>query len=452
MDRHRTDILARMPGAIAPRVERIQPVLDWFVAVATVTALAGYGAVYALDLAWPPIRSDGFSYHVYLPATFIHHDPTLERMAADCCGGTFPPWTTMYRWPTTGRWVNQHPIGEAMLLIPFFLVADALTWWSNLSRDGSSLYYQVAAGLGGVVYFGAGLVFLRRILARRFAPDIALATLVSIVWGTNLYHYATYDSIFSHAFSFFLCAALIDLVPVWLESGSYGRAALLGLVSGLTVLVRHTNALLLLFPVLYGLSSVDAARRRIVLLWSRRGEVFTLAFVFVLLLLPQLAIYRHATEEWMFSPYQANGSFNFRSPNLYGVLLSPQKGLFFWSPILLFSIAGLPLMRRCVPDFLIPTLIVLPAVTYVMASWSDWQLGGSYGHRGFTDLLPLFAIAMASFYAKARETRFWPVIVIVAGLLVALSIAQMIQYWLRIIPIANTTWPYYRSVFLTFTR
>ena len=33
---------------------------------------------------------------------------------------------------------------------------------------------------------------------------------------------------------------------------------------------------------------------------------------------------------------------------------------------------------------------------------------------------------------------------------VLLSIAQMIQYWMRVLPIADTTWNQYVSVFLRF--
>jgi hypothetical protein len=33
---------------------------------------------------------------------------------------------------------------------------------------------------------------------------------------------------------------------------------------------------------------------------------------------------------------------------------------------------------------------------------------------------------------------------------VLLSVAQMIQYWLGILPIANTTWAEYRELFLRF--
>ena len=38
----------------------------------------------------------------------------------------------------------------------------------------------------------------------------------------------------------------------------------------------------------------------------------------------------------------------------------------------------------------------------------------------------------------------------VATTLVALSVAQMVQYWTGKIPIANTTWQEYRDAFLRF--
>ena len=35
-------------------------------------------------------------------------------------------------------------------------------------------------------------------------------------------------------------------------------------------------------------------------------------------------------------------------------------------------------------------------------------------------------------------------------LAVSLSVAQMIQYWIGVLPIANTTWEQYRELFLRF--
>ena len=57
---------------------------------------------------------------------------------------------------------------------------------------------------------------LRRLLRPALQPDrVADATLVALLFGTNLYHYATYDSTCSHAFSFALFAALLELTERW---------------------------------------------------------------------------------------------------------------------------------------------------------------------------------------------------------------------------------------------
>ena len=79
--------------------------------MATATlCVAGYVFVYATGRANPPVRSDGFSYYVYLPSWFIYGDSTLAAVARDCCGGEFDPVTAIIRWPDTRQWVNAHPI------------------------------------------------------------------------------------------------------------------------------------------------------------------------------------------------------------------------------------------------------------------------------------------------------------------------------------------------------
>ena len=181
------------------------------VLAAALLCVAAYVFIYATGRANPPIRSDGYSYYVYLPAWFIYHDPSLASVARDCCGGEFPAFTAIIRWPGTRRWVNAHPIGVAVMQVPFFLAAHGLTKWSNLSADGFTLYYQHAAGIAGGFWAIAGLVLLRRLLLRRFSDRVTAATLAALVCGTGLLHYATYDSSYSHTYSFFLLAALLNV-------------------------------------------------------------------------------------------------------------------------------------------------------------------------------------------------------------------------------------------------
>src|SRR5206468_11539646 len=104
---------------------RITTFSTWTLRAAAALCLAGYVFVYAGGRAGNPIRSDGFSYYVYLPSWFLFHDTTLSAVARDCCGGVFPAYTAIIRWPGTRRWVNAHPIGDEITQAPLFAVAHA---------------------------------------------------------------------------------------------------------------------------------------------------------------------------------------------------------------------------------------------------------------------------------------------------------------------------------------
>ena len=53
------------------------------VALAAAACLAGYVYAYTSGRAGAPIRSDAFSYYVYLPAWALHHDVSLQAVADD---------------------------------------------------------------------------------------------------------------------------------------------------------------------------------------------------------------------------------------------------------------------------------------------------------------------------------------------------------------------------------
>jgi hypothetical protein len=418
---------------------------------AAVLSIAGYAFVYGTGRASQPIRSDGFSYYVYLPSWFIFHDPSLSATARDCCGGEFPKFTAIVRWPGTRRWVNAHPVGVAVMQAPMFLGGHALTRWTNLSPDGFTLYYQHASGLSGTLWIVAGLWVLRGLLRRHFSDGITAVTLATLLLGTNLYHYATFDSSYSHPYSFFLFAALLDLTERWWQRPSTRLSVLVGLVAGLIVLVRHTNVLFLLVFPLYGVAGWPSVRARLVTASAHVPRLATAAAVAALVVAPQLAIYYGATGQILVSSYGDLG-FNWGSPQVAGVLFSVQKGLFFWSPLLVAACAGLLLLLRSsngARAFVIPGLLFLALDTYVIASWWDWQFGGSYGHRGFVDALPLFALGLAAFYtwAAARPIRR-AVTTLAVACAVSLSVFQMMQYWNGVLPFSDLTWDQYRGIFL----
>jgi hypothetical protein len=218
------------------------------------------------------------------------------------------------------------------------------------------------------------------------------------------------------------------------------------------VLTRHTNAVFLALVPLYGIASWRDLPERGAELWRRRSAIVLMMIVAVVCVLPQLAIYRVSTGSWLVNAYAPLGvGFNFQSPHLWGVLFSTEKGLFFWSPVLLLAIWGVVAARSTIRprELVIPAVFILTVNTYLIASWSDWQFGGSYGHRAFTDGFAIVAPLMAASFAWfAERPRLGVGVTVAASAAVMLSVFQMIQYWGGLVPFSGTTWAQYRSIFL----
>ena len=135
------------------------------VLLAGVLGLISLMFIYGRRLNYPPIRSDGMGYYLYLPAALIDHDLTLQTTIARSFGGTSPEWAGVNRIRETNRLLIKYPPGEAIMLAPFFLLAHGVTIASGVAdADGFSVLYQAAAAIGGLCYVLLGLSVLRTLL------------------------------------------------------------------------------------------------------------------------------------------------------------------------------------------------------------------------------------------------------------------------------------------------
>lgn len=64
-----------------------------FVLAVFFIGIIGIYIVYSFHLNGPPIRSDGVGYYLYLPATFIYHDISMQSIAVEHFNGHIPKWT-----------------------------------------------------------------------------------------------------------------------------------------------------------------------------------------------------------------------------------------------------------------------------------------------------------------------------------------------------------------------
>ncbi len=412
-----------------------------FAVAAAVVGFAALFLIYGRPLISPPIRSDGTGYYLYLPAAIIDHDLTLRRTLARSFGGQAPDWAGITRDPNTHRDVIKYPIGEAVLLTPFFLTAHAVALSTGAPADGFSPPYQAAAAIAAVCYVAIGLWVLWGVLARSFQPSVVVWSLVAMLLGTNLFHYATYDGIFSHAFSFFLFAVFLTCTARWHDRPGIGTTVALAAAAGLVTLVRPTNSILFVYALFYGADDPVRWRARMRERLSDGTLVACAIVTFLVVVFPQLAYWQYTTGHWVIYSYVGE-TFDFVRPQIVSVLFSARKGLFVWAPVLVFAVAGFARLPRHARAWTVPTLVFVPINLWIISSWHDWAYGGSFGHRAFTESAAIFALGYASLLqsASARTRR---VLLVLSTILIGACLRLMWAYWIGAIPIDHATWTEY---------
>lgn len=416
----------------APRRDSFLGRLFWWLLALSLTTQA---LIYGVITSKPVIRSDSVGYYMYLPAALIHRDLSLATMVKQ----EFPdgiPGVRVNRFE--GRQVIKYPVGEALLMLPFFLPA----WGLATATGVTSVFgwpYQLMAAVAGAFYFALGGCLTWALVRLLFNERIAVVALGLTIFGTNLFHYATYDAGFSHVYSFCLAAGLLFLSIRLPVSTGLRPWLTMGLTSGLLVVTRPTNAVLLLFPLgcwFNASGSLTVGLKRL-----QAKTVFLLAAltIAVLPVAVQMAYWRCASGHWVIYSYGQEG-FNFLQPVIGKVLFSVEKGWFVYLPLAFVAGWGWLVSREKLGPY-IPTIIVYAALNvWVIASWHDWGYGGSFATRPLVESSPLFALGVAGALGQTENhPRSRQILLGIASTCVIYTSLLMMGYWMRTLPYIQAT-------------
>ncbi len=349
----------------------------------------------------PEIRADKAHYYVYLPATFIYNwdaskfPPDIE---AKCWGFTMDK--------KNNKVVIKTTCGVAILWTPFFLATHFIAVHWNLQPDGFSDFYERMTVIPGVFYLILGLFFLSKFLRFYFSRKISYITVLLIFAGTNLYFYGIDDGLMSHVNSFFLFSLFLFLLKKFLdgEKRSYGSFLGLSIVLSLAILVRPTNILLISWIIFLDVRSWKEIIPRIRLFlkpWYILIFLITLFIVF----LPQFLYWKYLSGHFVWFSYPGESFSNWNHPQLIRVWFSTLNGLFLYTPLALFFIAGIIIMIvKKVPNGIFIGLSFL-IVSYVFASWYCWFFGGSFGYRPVVEYYALFSLPFAYIISRLWRLR-----------------------------------------------
>src|SRR5262249_57291669 len=90
---------------------------------------------------------------------------------------------------------------------------------------------------------------------------------------------------------------------------------------------------------------------------------------------------------------------------LAGVVVSPGRGLFVYSPFLLFGVPGIISAVRCRDRFQILLAVGILAYIITVAVWTSWWGGKSFGTRMMTEIFPGAVLLSARPIAAWRTIR-----------------------------------------------
>ncbi|MGA7440017.1 MAG: hypothetical protein WBW32_17985 [Luteibacter sp.] len=364
----------------------------------------------------PDIRSDGVGYHIWSHAiahgdfTFCRYKPLLTTVTA-ISGET----------ADGSRCKNKYPPGVGMLQLAF-------TWPFLADRPGEAGFsageHRAVLHLGAALLFSLTVLVVIVLMRRGLTAPVSVFAVAAFVFGTGLFHYATYDASFSHIYSAFGAA-----LAMWLAYGkrqlSIGRLAAFALVAAWLYTVRQTNAALSLAVVYVAVRQASGDTRwRLPIAWlagTGVAAVILLAYGF------------YASGEASLSSYGAEG-FPTMGGHSLDVLLSYERGLFLYYPVFLPTLALAVWQWRRPSSQVFIGLVAAFALLY--GSWYAWQLGAGFGHRGFVELAPFGMVVLAD---AMSNMPVWTkrISTVLIGLCAVATILAMAAYWRGDLPFSG---------------
>lgn len=322
----------------------------------------------------------------------------------------------------TGLIPNPMAVGPGLLWLPAAAFAH---FWLNLTAGPAhplllaSPYYAAAAGTTIAILLASALL-LTRTLSARFGRTESGTAVAGVILASPILYYVLVQPLMSHGLTFAFSAGLLAL-SLRAEQTRTPRAwAFAGVALGLAMLCRAQAA---------PLGLVIGAG-----LWRARAgwkDVAAAAAAALLAFGAQLMTWRVLYGEFMIIP-QGDGFIDWTGRYAMDVLISADRGLFNWHPVLLLGLIGLAGCTRGLGAYGAAGLVVFAFSTFLNGSVMDWNASAAFGGRRFDVVLPLLALGLAALFARSRQVLakrplILPVFGIVAAVLWNISLIDILS-------------------------
>jgi len=298
-----------------------------------------------------------------------------------------------------GHIYNYFPIGTAIVAAPFVKILDFVLYRLIQYDLDSELHKTVLAGVE--VFIGSILMALASLLlfymARLYLDSSqALLTMLIFAFCTSAWSTAS-RALWQHGPSILMLMLTLYLLLLAEKRPYLAQFAALPLA--FSYVIRPTNSISIVILTGY--------------VFIRYRRYFPLFLLWAAMIAIPFVAYNESIYGSILPPYYQATRIGL-SPTIFtallGNLISPSRGLFIYSPIMLFVFVGIYYKIRHHEWHLLDTGLVGIIVLHWVAisSFPKWWGGISYGPRFFSDMLPylmFFLIPVWNYIPKFTRNR-----------------------------------------------
>lgn len=300
-----------------------------------------------------------------------------------------PPNTLYFFTEQNGHYLSFFPIVTPILVTPLYIIPyiflKLIHYPIDMYNPGFSLVVAIMEKSSASVIAALSGVFVFLSLKELINKKTAIIGTMVYAFATNTWTIGS-QGLWQHGMVELLLSMIIYFVVVNERKEENRNFTYLGILSGLFIFNRPPDSVLLL-PVLF------------YTIYSAKPKVIRYFCSLLLASLPFL-LYNFYYFGDIFGGYNNNLNILTLKPetliHFIGLLISPSRGLFVYSPILLLSVLGYLKVSRIVNKrikiflFIFGFSIILNILVY--SSFWHWWAGWSYGPRFLTGMLPILII------------------------------------------------------------
>ncbi len=294
------------------------------------------------------ISWDVSGYYMYLPALFIYKDIKKCTFKDSILTKYYPTpdFQQAFMHQQSGNYVMKYASGQAITMMPFFFMAHLYCKINpTYPADGFSYPYQFFIGIGMLFYAFLGLFLLRKILLHFFKDSTVAILLLCYVIGSNYLNYSSIDQAMTHNVLFTIYCLIIHFTIKFHTNPSYKSALFIGLLIGFATLIRPTDIISALIPLLWSINTSKDVINKVKFIKQYFPKHLVIAISALSIFSIQLIYWKWVANEWFVYSYEKQG-FSWFHPHVFNYTISYKCGWLRYCPIMILPLIGLLLYLK----------------------------------------------------------------------------------------------------------